>query len=211
MTTIILTSTVNVHNVSYLYQIDPASRIQTYLTSIKKWLYKTNLNIVLVENSGYNFNELNLEKELFNSRFELISFDEKQLPQAKYLQEFQFGKGRHEIFAINYAFNHSKLLKSSTFIIKITGRFYIPEFETFIKNYDLNNYDCIVQNNRERCELVGSHIKNCHHIFDVNIDQEHIENVWLKRTSIYSNILICKIFNIESTQRGGATNIYTTI
>ena len=211
MTTIILTSTVNVHNVSYLYEIDPENRIQTYLKSVKKWLYETNLNIVLVENSGYNFNELNLEKENFKSRFEFISFDEKQLPETKYLQECRFGKGRHEIFAINYAYNHSKLLKSSTFIIKITGRFYIPEFETFLKKYNLNIYDCIVQNNRERCELVGSHIKNFNHIFDINIDQEHIEHVWRNRTSIYPNILICKIFKIQDTQRGGCPDIYTTI
>ena len=40
MTTIILTSTVNVHNVSYLYEIDPENRIQTYLKSVKKWLYE---------------------------------------------------------------------------------------------------------------------------------------------------------------------------
>ena len=211
MTTIILTATVNVHNVTFLYQMDPVSRIQFYLTCVKKWLYETNLNIVLVENSGYNFNELNLEKEQFKSRFELISFDEKLIPEANYLQEWQFGKGRHEIFAINYAYNNSKLLQEASFIIKITGRFYIPELEFFLKLFDLNNYDCIVQNDRTRCELVGSHKKNFNHIFDINIDEEHIENVWANRTSSYPNILICKIFNIEETQRGGATNTYTTI
>lgn len=77
ITTIILTTTINVQDVTFLYQVDPNSRIQSYLKSIKKWLYETDLNIVLVENSGYNFEELNIEKENFKSRFEIISFDEK--------------------------------------------------------------------------------------------------------------------------------------
>lgn len=211
MTTIILTTTVYIHNVSYIFQTDPASRIQTYLTSIKKWLYKTNLNIVVVENSGYNFNELNEEKEQFKSRFEIISFDEKTLPQAKFLQTTQFGKGRHEIFAINYAYYNSKLLQLANFIIKITGRFYIPELETFLNNYDLNNYDCLVQNDRTRCELVGSHRTNFNSIFNIDIDEEHVESVWHRRTSIYPRILICKIFNIEDTERGGNPGKYNTI
>ena len=159
MTTIILTTTVYIHNVSYIFQTDPASRIQTYLTSIKKWLYKTNLNIVVVENSGYNFNELNKEKQQFKDRFEVIVFDEKKLDEAKYLKN-QWSKGNHEIFAINYAFNNSKMLQSSNFIIKITARFYIPEFEEYLNKYDLNNYDCLVQNDRDRCEVVGSHKNN---------------------------------------------------
>lgn len=210
MTTIILTSTVNIHNVDWIYQKDPSSRIQTYLSSILNWLNNTNFNIVLVENSGYNFNELDEEKQKFKHRFEFISFNETKIEEATYLQK-HISKGRHEIFAINYAFNNSKLIKSSNFIIKITARFYIPEFETYLKNYNLNNYDCLVQNNRDRCEVIGSHKKYFSHIFHMHIDDDHIENVWKARTSMYANILICKIFGISETQRGGMDQRYTTI
>ena len=103
------------------------------------------------------------------------------------------------------------IISSSNFIIKITARFYIPEFEEYLKNYDLNNYDCLVQNNRDRCEVVGSHRNNFSNIFHVYIDDFHIENVWKTRTSIYENILVCKIFQIEETQRGGIDQKYTTI
>lgn len=212
ITTIILTTTINVQDVTFLYQVDPNSRIQSYLKSIKKWLYETDLNIVLVENSGYNFEELNIEKENFKSRFEIISFDEKKIPEAEYLQVYRYGKGRHEIFSINYAYKFSSLLKMSNFIIKITGRFYIPEFESFLSGYNLDNYDCLVQNNDSRCEIVGSHIKNFFEIFNSSdIFSEHIEEVFVRRMSIYQNILRCKLFNIEETQRGGDVSKYNTL
>jgi len=60
-----------------MYQKNTQERIDLYLKSIKKYLYKTNLNIVVVENSGYNFHELQKEKELFKNRFEVITFTEK--------------------------------------------------------------------------------------------------------------------------------------
>jgi hypothetical protein len=210
--TILLTTTVNVHDVTYLFQVDPKSRIRSYLKSIKNWLYETDLNIVLVENSGYSFEELNIEKEIFKSRFEFISFDEKKIMEAKYLQSNRFGKGRHEIFSINYAHSLSKLLKMSNFIIKITGRYYIPEFESFLSAYNLDNYDCLIQSQEGRCEIVGSHIKNFFEIFSNNgIFSEHVEDVFANRTSIYQNIIKCKLFIIEKTQRGGDSGKFTTL
>ena len=210
--TIILTSTVNVQNVTYLFQTDPNERIRCYLKSIKNWLYETNLNIVLVENSGYQFNELNKEKEIFKSRFEFVSFDEKKLQIAEYLQTHQFGKGRHEIFDINYAFNVSKLLKDTNFIIKITCRFYIPEFESFLSCYDLDNFDGLNQNDKNRCEIVGSHANNFMKIFSNDeIYDEHVENVFRYRLDLYPNIITCKIFKIEPTQRGGVAETFKTL
>jgi hypothetical protein len=74
MTTIILTSTVNVNpSKDWIFQRDSSLRIQTYLKSILQWLTKTNFNIVLVENSGYSFDELNHEKQFYKHRFEVIT------------------------------------------------------------------------------------------------------------------------------------------
>jgi hypothetical protein len=210
-TTIILTSTVNVYNnIHCCYQKNPNDRIQTYLTSILQWLNYTNFNIILVENSGYNFNELDKEKQIFKNRFEFISMDENKIDNFMK----STNKGINEIFAINYVYKNSKLIHLSNFIIKITGRFFIPELEEYLKNYDLNNYDCLVQNNRNRCEMVGTHYKYFNYIFyfhpDMNVIED-LEDVWLKRTSKLNNILICKKFNITATQRGGVNEIYTNI
>jgi len=209
MTTIILTSTVNVYdNIDCCYQRDPNNRIQTYLTSILQWLNNTNFNIILIENSGYNFNELNKEKEVFKERFEFFSINHTNVPNfIRY-----YNKGKNELFSISYLYNNSKLIHLSNFIIKVTARFFIPELEDYLKNYDLNTYDCLVQENRHRCEMVGSHYKNFKHIFyfDVN-ENRYVEDVWLERTSVYNNILKCKTFNIIPTQRGGINEKYTTI
>ena len=210
-TTIILTSTVHVYNnIDCCYQKNPKNRIQTYLTSILQWLNYTNFNIILVENSGYNFNELDKEKQIFKNRFEFISMDENKIDN--FIKSNN--KGINEIFAINYLYKNSKLIHLSNFIIKVTGRFFIPELEEYLKNYDLNKYDCLVQNNRNRCEMVGSHYKNFNYIFyfhpHMNVIED-LEDVWLKRTSKLNNILICKKFNITATQRGGVNEIYTNI
>lgn len=217
--TIILTSTVYVNNnKSYVYQKDTNERINIYIRAILQWLNKTNFNIVLIENSGYNFNELNNEKEIYKNRFEVITFKENELDDAKELI-YNDSKGASEIFAINYAFNNSNLIKNynPNFIIKITARYFIPELESYLNNYDLDKYDCLTQNNRNRCEMVGSHIKNFQNIFNSKLLDEnnnydgHIENIWKYRTMKYDKVLVCKEFNIKSTQRGGLNEVFNTL
>ena len=217
MTTIILTSTINVNpHKSWVFQRDATHRIETYLKSILQWLTKTNFNIVLVENSGYHYDELNNEKEMYKNRFEVITFNENNLEEAQFLITNP-SKGASEIFAINYAFGHSKLIRSCNFIIKITARFFIDELEQYLSLFDLNDYDCLTQQNRDRCEMVGSHYKHFSYIFSIHLIDDkyqyesHVENIWNLRTSKYKKILICKTFNINETQRGGVNQKFTTI
>lgn len=208
--TIILTSTVNVNlKKCALVQVDKNERIQTYLQAILKWLKESNLNIILVENSGYNFDELNKEKELYKDRFEVITFNENELEESKHLKNND-SKGASEIFAINYAFNNSRMAKQSTFIIKITARYFLVELENYLEKYDLNEFDCLSQSDMLRCEMIGSHINNFHDIFNISLVDKngnyngHIENIWNERKSKYKRILMCKLFKIELTKRGGS-------
>ena len=209
-TTIILTSTVNVNLAkSHIFQKNVDSRLETYLKSILQWLNKTSFNIVLVENSGYTFDELNNEKDIFKDRFEVISFKESEMQQANYLK-INDSKGSSEVFAIDYAYQHSKIIHSSNFIIKITCRYFIPELEEYLSNFDLNNYDCLTQNNRDRCEMVGAHYNNFTFIFGLSA-YFHIERIWKERASMCDNILVCKEFKIEKTQRGGLNEFFETM
>ena len=216
-TTLILTSTVNVNlKKECVFQTDINSRIETYLKSVLQWLKNTNFNIVLVENSGYNFDELANEKEIYKNRFEVITFVESELEEAAFLKDNE-SKGNSEVFAINYVYRNSKLIKSSNFIIKVTARFYIEELEEYLNQFDLDKYDCLTQNNRNRCELVGSHYKNFTYIFNIYLlDDSYrydrcIERIWKLRTSKYKNVLVCKSFKIEKTQRGGVNCFYVDI
>ena len=217
--TIILTTTVNLNfNKICLFQTNINERIETYLKSILNWLNNTKFNIILVDNSGYNFDELKQELYIHYNRFEIITFDEKTLNQSKYLIN-NTDKGASELFAINYAYYNSKLIKQipTEFIIKITGRFFIPDLEKYLQNFDLTKYDCLTQNNIDRCEMVGCNINNFNNIFNVNSVNNngeylfHVEDVYKNRCLKYKNILCCKIFNIEPTQRGGASEKYTNI
>jgi hypothetical protein len=216
-TTIILTSTVNVNsNKVYLFQVDKNERLETYLKSVLRWLKETNFNIVLVENSGYNYDELNVEKELYKDRFEVITFNENELEEANYLKGNN-SKGDSEMFSINYAFNNSRIAKQSNFIIKITARYFLVELEDYLKKYDLNDFDCLSQYDMLRCEMIGSHINNFNHIFNIILVSKlgyyygHIESIWNERKSEYSRILMCNPFQIEPTQRGGVPGSYDDI
>jgi hypothetical protein len=213
--TIILTTTVNVdiNNIEYLYQTNPNDRLELYINNINKWLNNTNFNIILVENSGYNFNEINHLKIQYKDRFEVFSFKERELKNTRYLRNLS-SKGAHEIFAINYAFYQSKLIHSSNFIIKITGRYFIPTLENYLSKYNLDDYDCLTQNDRDRCEMVGCHYVNFPYMFNIylidddNKYDSHIENIWKLRSSNYDKVLVCNNFHIEKTIRGGFDGYY---
>lgn len=214
---IILTSTVNVDlNKICVFQKSKTSRLETYINSILKWLTTTQFNIVLVENSGYEFKELQYLLDKYDNRFEIISFKEGELMKAQYLIGDK-SKGTSELFAINYAYTNSKLIKniSPTFIIKITARYFIPELEEYLHTYVLNDFDSLTQNDKDRCELVGCHSNNFTNVFDAKVVSPigHVETDFKNRMLLYDTekVLTCKTFLIEPTQRGGVNEIFNDI
>jgi len=225
---IILTTTVNVNlNKSWIVQVKQEERLACYIKAVLQWLNKTNFSIVLVENSGYPFDELCKEREMYKDRFEIISYDEKKTKEAEYLIDNK-SKGASELFSIQYAFYFSSLIKSANFIIKITGRFFIPELEDYLSKILLSEYDGLTQHDPNRCEMVGSNIKHFFHVFDLNLVAirdcycpnwiigklhhcSHVEAVYKYRFSQLNNVLQCKKLDIEETQRGGAPEKYNNI
>jgi hypothetical protein len=230
---IILTSTVSINpKKRFIYDTDGNSRLDTYLKSIKQWLDKTNFKIVLVENSGHVFSELDDYIEKYKERFEIISFKESEMSdeafdsvgaQAVRLPDdyLYTSKGTSEMFAIYHAYQESKLTKTAKFIIKVTCRYFVQEFENFLKNKNVDDYFALRQNNSDNCEIVGCHIN---HISDVfmpghfkNSDgkwHHHIESVYKDRllTRIpEERIIVCDVFQIEETQQGGCNVLRTEL
>jgi len=206
---IVLTTTVFVQeNKLYLFQIDPQERINTYLLSIKQWLENTKFNILVVDNSGYQFLEFLEFKE--NDRFQIISFKENEIPEAKYLLEDK-NKGASELFAINYGVKKCKFFDFN-FIIKVTGRYFIPDFEEYLK-INLKNIDTVCQYGIGRCEMVGCKKKYFDKLFNISLQLEnwqfcnHIEFLYTERINAFDKILICKPLQIQPTQQGGVNNI----
>jgi hypothetical protein len=214
--TIILTATVHIQPKGVLFQKSKEERINSYIKPVKKWLYNSNFHIILVENTGYTFPELEEDKEFYKDRFEIISFVERNCKEAKYLENDD-GKGSSEMFAINYAFRKSKLIKNSLFIIKVTARYFIPDLENYLSKIDLSRYDGICQNDINRCEMVGSRIDNFPIIFNkylINDNghyEQHVENIYKLRMSWFERIHRCNLFDIEPTQRGGVDERFYTI
>lgn len=219
--TLILTSTVNVHDVRCNSQTRSDDRLCVYLKAIKRWLTETQFNIVLVENSGYVFPELDNEKKMYKDRFEVITFKECDVPQSEYLTKLDDkglgSKGNHEIFAINYAIQNSELIQPTSFLIKITARYFINELEDYLSIYNLNNVDCLTQHNRDRCEMVGCHYKHHSYVFNIYTLNDsigwntHIEDIWKMRTMKYKKTITCKEFSIDTTIRGSNDEYYHTM
>ena len=118
---IILTSTINITKKQVkdnfisvkIKQTDPEERKACYLKAIKYWLDHTDFNITLVENSGYDYSELDEYKEKYADKFECISFDIHNEPDAVFIfNDFKYlSKGLLELYSIHYAYNHSRLIK----------------------------------------------------------------------------------------------------
>jgi hypothetical protein len=211
---IILTTTVNVQDKIYLFQTDKGERSGVYVRKIKQWLRETNFPIVVVENTGYTFPELENEREQYKDRFEIITYTESELPEAAFLKGNPY-KGASEIFAIYWAHQHARL--SSNFIIKITGRFFIPHLETYLSGLQLEDYDVLVQNRKDRCEMLGCHKNHFEDVFNVILLNRNgepdggVEFVYQYRCEKYNNVIHCPIFPIEGTQRGGINEVFYDI
>ena len=203
--------TININkNIAYLKLIDVNKRKSIYFNALIRWLNETKFKIIIIENSNYDFKELEIYKKIYPDRFEIISFDQNKLPEATYLND-NSSKGAHEFFSIYYAYKNSKLIPKSKFIIKITGRYFIKKLENFLNSIDIDNYQAIRQHNPYRCELVGSHINNFNYIFnkDIKINNDIVEYEWKNRIEKLDKnfVLVCPVFKIEPTIQGG-TNKY---
>jgi hypothetical protein len=213
--TIILTTTVTVQpHKSFIYQTDKYERLNTYLYAIRQWLEKTKFKIVLVENTNYQFDELKDELSKYKDRFEILSYHESELSRYNEIKD-SAPKGISEMHAINYAFDNSNIINNSTFIIKITGRYFVPELEEYLYGFDLKKYDCLSQSKngiyKNQCEIVGCNKQIFKTFFSVDNVQPHVENTYAERCSAYENVLTCKVFNISPTQMGGIAEIRTTL
>jgi hypothetical protein len=206
---IVLTTTVNVHDINGLHQKNKEERINTYLTSIRQWLL-TDLPIVVVENSGYTFPELK------GTRVEVITFHSEKDTEFNHfcstLLKFK-DKGIYELRSIRYACEHSKIIKRCTHIMKVTGRYYIPSLEGILKKLPFKT-KAVRQHNSIQCEVLGCRKDYIESIFDyitMNKDNkiiDFIEEVYQHRISKISHVILPSM-PISPTKRGGMDEIKT--
>lgn len=225
-TIIILTTTVNVSpEIECIHQIDKHERIATYMKAIRQWMHKTDLRFVVVENSGYPFTELNYLVNMYPDRLRVYSFDQQRLAEANFLRN-NVSKGASELFSIHHVYSNVDWFRNPAvkFVVKVTGRFYIPGLESYLVSVadQLDSTSALTQNDTTRCELIGAHVRHFHWVFNTNMIltdtrrlTNHVEDIYKERCEIlnevYHNVLACPVFSIEPTQRGGMDEIFVTI
>lgn len=218
MSILLLTTTVNVQDKLALREIDPLDRIETYTKSLSQWLEKTKFRIVVIENTGHSFPEWQEWKEIYSDRLEVITFRENDVEDAEYLKGNN-SKGASEIFAINYARSYSKWISEMDFLIKITGRFFIPGLESYLESIDLDCFDILKQNNIHSCQLMGVRLSLFPFLFQVHLLDKNgnynadVEKIYVERMQDFmeERRLICPVFPIEPTLEGGGPNVFVQL
>jgi hypothetical protein len=203
---ILLTTTIDIDSkLTHVHQKNKQERLDIYLNSIKKWLTYTLLPIVVVENSGYTFSEIN------SPRLEKITFHSTDYNYDKDLDS----KGVHEAFSIMYALKHSVFLKKCSHFIKVTGRYFIPSLEPLLQNIP---YSCtaIRQHDTTRCEIVGCEKSIAPFLFKLPMIlngtlEPHVESVYQDRINQLSDVITLPILNIEPTKRGCNNETYNAL
>jgi len=107
-------------------------RKELYEKQINRWLNETNLEIFLIENSDYSYDNIK------HSRFHLMNivFDKKFRSTSQY-------EARSMLYAINIM-KETDLFKNCTHILKVTGRYFLENIEEKIKEKG-DGFDLYVQ------------------------------------------------------------------
>jgi len=133
---LLLTASVNIREMVYTALKDANIREQHYLEAISHYYTLTDIPILVVENTGHDFSD-KLPSDIADSdRMEFISYSGNDFPREK-------GKGYGELELMNYAMQHSKLIREDTLIIKVTGRYRVLNIKDFVNSArDLNYQTC---------------------------------------------------------------------
>lgn len=161
-TVLLLTCTVNPHRgMDCVMQTDPREREATYRGSVLRWLAHSPFRLVIVENSGFPMTAawLGLSDALVSRRIHFVLFDEGTDEEAiaSGLPTLP-SKGAHELFAINRALGSVPvLLAQAPFVIKVTGRFFIPNFLDSLRRRqpDVSKAVAVRQADPMQCQVVG--------------------------------------------------------
>jgi hypothetical protein len=117
---------------------DPKDRIKHTVEAIEHWIkIAPNLPIVICDGSNYDFSVI-LKDKFPHQDFECFYF-QNSIEKVKVQ-----GKGYGEGEIIEYALEHSELLKKSKFFIKCTGKLWVENFaeclEVFKGNFRASAY-----------------------------------------------------------------------
>ncbi len=119
---VLLTSCIDPGNTIAVARRDPNARLDDYKGALKNWLAIPGSEpIVFCDNSGYDLTEIEEVCKHHNhhdKRWEIMSFHGQDFPG-------RFGKGYGEMRIVSHAVAHSKTIKTSSLILKVSGRLFV--------------------------------------------------------------------------------------
>ena len=99
-----LTACVNPKGMAYTKLSNPEIRLQQYKDALNWHLENTDMKILLVENSGYDFSD-SYQKQIDEGRMEMLCYDGNDYDRSR-------GKGYGEAAIMEYGITHSRLLST---------------------------------------------------------------------------------------------------
>lgn len=216
---ILLTCTVQPPGyIGTLKQRDSDSRLQTYMTSLAQWAkVGPGFRVVVVENSGY---------EDLGSSFptiETITFDEATDTDLKLTQPWfkqtDRSKGAHELASVRVALARSSTIRAAhphTWIIKITGRFFVPDLHQHLVTDQAQHASGVRQQDPDQCQIVGCRLAYADALFrGVSQTNIHIESVYKARLArddwAKDRVLALPTLPIPTTLGGGHLTPFTSL
>jgi hypothetical protein len=126
---LLITSYINAGQSSTVNLKDPNTRLSLTIEGISHWLkLNPSLNIVICD--GSNSDQSILIKQLFpNSQIEWVYFQNNHTLVEKY------GKGFGEGEIIEYALNHSTILRFNDCFMKCTGKLWVPNYREMLEDF----------------------------------------------------------------------------
>lgn len=170
------------------------TRLELYKSVINEWLSKTNLLIHVVDSTGYKFEEYSN-----NPRVKICSFTNKT--------DMGGGPTPYEAISILTAFNYFKLINYDK-IIKITGKYFIPDMEKIISKIPYDT-DIIFQHTQgnywQNSEIFGCKTKYLVSIMNMILEEfkkgkDFERSLYLLNNKRYK-IYRLPVIKIKPTQR----------
>ena len=135
---LLLTATIDPGECCHLVRRDPAVREADYLGALQSWIEETNFPIVFCENSGYDLSRIrHLVARYPERRVELLQFRGNDQSKIR-------GKGYGELLIMEHALKHSRILRRSKYMVKVTGRLFISNLNDVIRGLDNGQGDFFV-------------------------------------------------------------------
>ncbi len=136
---LLLTACVNPCGMSYTALQDSDIRRRQYEEALNFYMTKTDVPIVFVENTNCDFRE-KYKESIFQGRLECLTFDGNKFDKG-------LGKGYGEYQILMFANEHSQILKSCYYVMKITGRIKVRNINHLLESRTL------MLNNVFRCDF----------------------------------------------------------